>query len=97
MTNLNEIISKITQVKPVLADKYHLTEIGIFGSYVRGEQTLQSDVDILVDFSRGMSLFKFVRLSEELKILLGTKVDLVMKSALKPYIGKQILKEVRIV
>ncbi|MHA1778395.1 MAG: nucleotidyltransferase family protein [Candidatus Heimdallarchaeaceae archaeon] len=70
--------------------------MGIFGSYVRGEQRKTSDIDILVEFypEAEMDLIKFVELEEYISSLIGIKVDLVTKSALKPRIGKYILKEV---
>ncbi len=75
-------------------ENYKVKEIGIFGSYVRGEQQEKSDLDILVEFYETIGLFKFVALERYLSQLLGVKVDLVMKSALKPRIGRRILKEV---
>ena len=79
-----------------LREKYGIKEIGVFGSYMRGEQKKGSDIDILVEFypDAEMDLITFVELEEHLSDLLGIKVDLVMKSALKPRIGKHILKEV---
>jgi len=73
-----------------------IKEIGIFGSYVRGEFKEESDLDILVEFATNakISLLDFVKLENYLSDLLGVKVDLVEKSALKPRIGKHILKEV---
>lgn len=67
--------------------------IGIFGSYVRGEQKRKSDLDLLVEFSDPPSLFKFVELEDFLSQKLGIKVDLVMKDALKPRIKDSILNE----
>ena len=63
---------------------------------MRGEQKKGSDIDILVEFypDSKMGLITFVELEEHLSDLLGIKVDLVTKSALKPRIGKHILKEV---
>ena len=61
---------------------------------MRGEEKKRSDVDILVEFKEPVGLFKFMNLEEHLEKLLGTKVDLVSKKALKPRIGKYILKEV---
>ena len=90
-----EIIkTKLAAYKPVLAERYGVKNIGIFGSYVRGEQQKESDVDILVDFTGSISLLNFVHLENELSELLGVKVDLVMKTALKPRIGRHILEEV---
>ena len=74
--------------------KYHLKEIGVFGSYVRNEQKNSSDLDVLVEYEQTPGLFSFLRLEDELSKLLGIKVDLVMKSSLKPHIGKIILEEV---
>ena len=64
------------------------------GSYVRGEDREGSDLDVLVEFSRTMNLFEFVKLKIHLSDVLGVEVDLVMKKALKPNIGKNILAEV---
>ena len=76
--------------------KYGIKEVGIFGSYLRGEAGEESDVDILVEFKPDakISLLDFVELENYLSDLLGVKVDLVERSALKPRIGKQILSEV---
>ncbi len=71
-------------------------KIGIFGSYVRSEAGEGSDLDILVEFAEeaDLGLLKFVEIENHLSDLLGVKVDLVEESALKPRIGKHILKEV---
>jgi len=74
--------------------QFKVNYLGIFGSYVRNEQEEYSDIDILVDFFEVPSLFQFIRLENYLSELLEIKVDLVMKEALKPNIGKRILKEV---
>jgi predicted nucleotidyltransferase len=79
--------------QPNLAEQYHVATLEVFGSYVRQEQRKNSDLDILVTFSKPPSLFKFVRLENYLSDLLGVKVDLVMKDSLKPAIGKHILRE----
>jgi predicted nucleotidyltransferase len=88
------IKTKLAEYKPDLARRYGVRELGIFGSYVRGENKSASDVDILIDFTESVSLLTFIHLENELSDLLGVKVDLVMKSALKPHIGKHILEEV---
>lgn len=82
---------------PQLEDRYNVKYIGLFGSYVRGEQTAESDLDILVEFSKTPTLFQFINLENYLSDTLGIKVDLVMKDSLKPNIGKHILNEVRAV
>lgn len=94
MQTLEEIKKRLRNQKSTLMTRYNVKEIGIFGSYVRGTQQPQSDVDILVDFDEYPSLLEFVGLEDELSEQLGIKVDLVMKSGLKSRIGRRILKEV---
>lgn len=84
----------LTGLKPFLMERYKVKEIGIFGSYVRGEQKKKSDLDILVDFDEPISLLKFIELENYLRENIGLKVDLVMKDSLKPRIGSHIIKEV---
>ncbi len=84
----------ISQHLPKLTQEYNVSYLGIFGSYVRGEQKEESDLDILVEFSKEPDLLEFIGLKQELSEILGLEVDLVMKSALKPRIGKRILEEV---
>jgi len=81
-------------IKPELEREYHVAEIGLFGSFARGEEQKTSDVDILVEFSRPVGMFKFLELEEYLESKIGKKVDLVSRKALKPYIGRRILNEV---
>jgi predicted nucleotidyltransferase len=78
---------------PELRERYGVREIWLFGSYLRSEQRKHSDLDLLVEFHRVPSFFEFVRLERYLGDLLNIKVDLVMKSALKPAIGRHILDE----
>ena len=96
MTNVEEIKRTLLQHKAELKKKFKVKTIGVFGSYVRGEQKRGSDVDILVEFEEDAEIgfFKFLDLEEFLSRKLGVKVDLVTKNALKPYIGKCILQEV---
>ncbi|GAB4371090.1 MAG: nucleotidyltransferase [Calditrichia bacterium] len=78
---------------PKLQTQYNIATLELFGSYIRGKQSESSDIDILVTFTKAPSLFKFLELEEYLSNLLDIKVDLVMKKALKPNIGKRILSE----
>lgn len=94
MKNLAEIKQWLVQHKLVLQELYKVKELGIFGSYVRQEQTETSDVDVLVEFYETPSLLKFVNLENYLSDNLGVKVDLVHKAGLKPRIGERILAEV---
>ena len=94
MTDLKQIKKTIKSKLPELQKKYSIISFGLFGSYLHGEQDSGSDIDILVEFSEAISLFKFVDLELELSDILGVKVDLVIKDSLKPFIGKRILEEV---
>jgi predicted nucleotidyltransferase len=96
MTSAEEIKRTLMQHKTELKRKFKVKTIGVFGSYVRGEQKQGSDVDILVEFDEDAEIgfFKFLDLEEFLSRKLGVKVDLVTKNALKPYIGERILQEV---
>lgn len=94
MKKIKEIKKKLEELKPLLREKFKVESIGIFGSYVKYEQKRKSDIDILVEFVEEPSLFEFIELEDYLSKNLGLKVDLVMKSALKPTIGKYILGEV---
>lgn len=78
---------------PMLRERYGVRALWLFGSYVRGEQRERSDLDVLVEFERTPTLLEFAALQRNLNILLGIKVDLVMKTALKPEIGRRILAE----
>jgi predicted nucleotidyltransferase len=93
---LTEIVDILKKHENELKKKYGIKKIGIFGSYLRGEAKEGSDFDILVEFEQDVDigLLKFVEIENRLSDLLGVKVDLVEKSALKPRIGKHILKEV---
>jgi len=95
--SLKEVKEIISKHKEELRKKYGVKEIGVFGSLVRGELKEESDIDILVEFEKPIGLFKFLELEEYLSNLLGKKVDLVSKKALKPHIGKYILEEVVII
>ncbi|NJE61702.1 nucleotidyltransferase family protein [Thermococcus sp. 21S7] len=78
-----------------LSEQYGVRRIGVFGSYSRNEQRADSDVDILVEFERPVGLITFVRLQEYLEELLGVKVDLVTREALKKRLRERILREVK--
>jgi len=77
----------------ILQERYKVKKIGIFGSYIHGDNKTDSDIDILVEFSVPPDIFEFIRLEEFLSNLLGRKVDLVSIKALKPMIKENILQE----
>jgi predicted nucleotidyltransferase len=93
MKEFEKIRSVLSDQKEFLRNKYRIKEISIFGSVVRREEGDISDIDILVDFSEPIGFFAFLELEEYLEQLLGRKVDLVSRKALKPKIGERILKE----
>ncbi len=96
METFEQIKSTLAEHKEELRQKYKIKEIGIFGSYVRGEQKKQSDIDILVEFEEttDLSLLDFIGIENYLSDVLGIKVDLVENHTLKPRIGKHVLEEV---
>lgn len=94
MSQAREIEEKIKKIKPVLKKEYHVKEIGIFGSYARGEESSKSDVDVLVDFNRLPDLWRFINLENYLSDILHKKVDLVRKQVIRKELRDNILKEV---
>ena len=91
--SLNEILKILRQQIPILAERYSVEKLEVFGSYVRAEQKKESDLDILITFHEVPSLLTFIAIENYLSDLLGIKVDLVMKDTLKPKIGQHILRE----
>jgi predicted nucleotidyltransferase len=96
MKSIEQIRKQLEDLKPTLAEKFQVQTIGVFGSYVHGEQTKKSDVDILVEFTKDahIGLFKYIDLEMFLSKQIGIKVDLVAKGGLKPSLKKHILNEV---
>ncbi len=94
MNDIEELKRIIVKYKHELEKEYGVKEIGVFGSYVKNEETNASDLDILIDFHSSIDLLSFVHLKNYLSDLLKINVDLVMKKALKPKIGERILNEV---
>jgi predicted nucleotidyltransferase len=90
---VDDLIRKLRDHLPELSRDYHVESLGVFGSHVRGEQDEGSDLDVLVTFSETPGLLAYIELENYLSDVLGVKVDLVMKSALKPRIGARILQE----
>lgn len=93
MESIEDIKGVLAEHKKELRERFSVKEIGVFGSFVRKEQKRGSDVDVLVDFHETVDLFTFVELENYLSDLLGIKVDLVMKGALKPRLEERILSE----
>ena len=91
--SLETFLTVLRQQKPLLAERYGVESLEVFGSYVRGEQKSGSDLDLLVTFREDPSLLTFIRLENDLSDALGVKVDLVMKDTLKPTIGQSVLRK----
>jgi predicted nucleotidyltransferase len=94
--SIEEIKEILKEHKEEVKRKYKVSEIGIFGSLVRGEQKKRSDIDILVEFDQRdiPGLLKFIEMERYLEKLLRKKVDLVRKGGIRPELRKIILKEV---
>ena len=100
---MKQAVKSIEEIKAILKEhkkdvvlKYRVIEIGIFGSFVRGEQRRHSDVDILVKFNQRNipGLLKFIEMERYLEKFLRKKVDLIRKGGIRPELRKVILKEV---
>ena len=90
---LDKILPQIRLLLPYIRHKYQVNSIEVFGSYVRKEQTIGSDLDLLVSFNNIPGLIKFIELKNYLADQLQLNVDLVMKDALKPRLSQNILSE----
>ena len=82
MTDLNSIKQILTQLKPELTNKYHVSSIGLFGSIVRDDFNSNSDIDIIVDFSKPIGI-EFIDLAEFIERKLKKSIDLVSKNGVK--------------
>jgi uncharacterized protein len=78
--------------KPDLVSRYHLTAIGIFGSFTRDDFREDSDIDILIDYEEPLGI-EFIDLAEELEQILNCRVDLVSKKGIKPKYLEEIQKD----
>lgn len=94
--NVKEAKAVLKEHKDEVIQKYQVSELGIFGSFVRGEQKKRSDIDILVEFDERNipGLLKLIEMERYLEKLLRKKVDLVRKGGIRPELRKIILKEV---
>jgi len=91
---VQEMLRLIKEHKQFLEEQYRVKEIGVFGSFVRSEQTRRSDVDILVDFYEVPDLLDFINLEQYLQRVLKKKVDLVRKPVVRKELKERILNEV---
>lgn len=91
--DLATFMAKLRELMPELKEKYHVSTLGVFGSYARGEQKKRSDLDLLMEFSMTPSLFTLVGLEQLLTKHLGVKVDLVMKNSLRSFARESVLRD----
>ena len=94
LKTLIDIQNILNELKSELIEKYHVRQLGIFGSYARGDYNSASDIDVLVEYAQKPSLFDLIELQQYLSDRLQMKVDLVTKDGLKPKIKEKILAEV---
>lgn len=95
MATLEELRTGLRALLPSLEREYGVTSLEFFGSYVRGDQDEESDLDLLVELDpeRELSLLRFVDIQLELSDRLGVPVDLVEKRSIKPRLRDRILDE----
>ena len=93
MKNLADIQKVLRDHEEILRDKYKVKILGIFGSYVRGENREDSDLDVLVEFSEGVSLLDHAAVQNYLTDLIGIRVDVVPKKNIRTELKDRILNE----
>ena len=90
-------LSEIRQKAAPVLSRYDVQYAGVFGSVARGEDTPQSDVDVLVVLKQPVSLLRFFALNDDLETALGCKVDLVTRNSLNPHVKPFALRELQTV
>lgn len=93
MTQCDDILARLRAHLPDLRRRYPIASLGIFGSLARNDGRPDSDLDVLVEFAEPISLSRFVALENEVAALMGRKVDLVSRAALRPHIGRQVMRD----
>lgn len=96
MISKNDILNKLSDLKPMLYKDYSVTQIGLFGSFSDDSNTDESDIDLLVEFEKPIG-WKYFSLEIYLENIFKRKIDLVTKSALKKQIKDNILNQVKYV
>jgi len=90
---VKNLIAKIQAHRKLLKNDFQVEGLYIFGSFAKGKTSFRSDVDILVDFSKPVTLFDFVRLREFLETITKRKVDLVTRDALKIWMKSEVERD----
>jgi len=93
MKNITRIKDILKTNKQMIMEEYGVKEIALFGSYVRGEQKRNSDIDVIVEFKTAPDLLRFIELERLLHRKLGEKIDLVRKKSIRKELRQSILKE----
>jgi len=88
-----KVLRLLNAHKAELAERYNVKSLALFGSIARGEARPNSDIDLLVEFSRPVGLFQFIGLQQYLESLLGRSVDLGTTRSLKPFLKEDVLRE----
>jgi predicted nucleotidyltransferase len=94
--NMDKLSFDIDKVIRICRDN-DAAMVGVFGSVTRGEDTSESDIDLMVKFSKRKSLLDIVRIERELSTVLGKKVDLLTEAAISPYLRDRILSELKVI
>ena len=94
MISKSQILTILKENYEILSKTFNVSKIGLFGSFVKDFETETSDIDILVDFSKPITIFEYIDLEDLLTEKFGRKVDLVSEKGLKPLLKSQILREV---
>lgn len=92
-----EVLMKLKALGPAITARYKVKKIGVFGSFVRGEQNANSDIDILVEFEKEADLFDLMGVSLMLEEELQRKVDVIPQRALRKEFRKTVLRETVVV
>ncbi|MEO8447200.1 MAG: nucleotidyltransferase family protein [bacterium] len=93
MISLEKVINILNINKLDIFNKYNLKELGIFGSLVKKEDNLNSDVDLIIEYSITPDLLKYIELESYIEKLLNAKVDLVIKNSIRPELKSSVLKD----
>lgn len=94
MTNRQEIITRLRSLKAELNTRYDVKEIGIFGSVARGDEGLESDLDLIVEFGPDADLITYIGLWQFLEDVFKTKVDLVTKKGLRTEMRENVMRDI---
>jgi hypothetical protein len=97
MSEKEELLNALKALKPEITVRFKVREIALFGSFLREEQTVNSDVDVVVEFDEDADLLTLVALGQFLEERLRRKVDLGTKRSLRSGIREQVLKEMAMI